>query len=181
MEQKSNNIENQKVFFFCVLIYNKLGDIMRKKIYIYAFVFFLIDLISKVLVTNIKIKTPYEVINNFFYIDIVSNEGAAFSLLPGGTILFVLIGLGVLIYIDRVIIKDVRYSIPVSLVIGGIVGNLFDRILYGEVLDFLSFKLGPFYFPVFNLADTFICIGVLLLIIEYYTRREKNGDKSRDE
>ena len=153
---------------------------MRKKIYIYAFIFFLIDLISKVLVTNIKIKTPYEVVRNFFYIDIVSNKGAAFSLLPGGTVLFIIIGLGVLIYIDRTIVKEARYSVPVSLVIGGILGNMLDRILYGEVLDFLSFKLGPIYFPIFNLADTFICIGVFLLIIDYYTRRDKDGNKSRD-
>ena len=154
---------------------------MRKKIYIYAFVFFLIDLISKIIVTNINIKTPYEVINNFFYIDIVSNKGAAFSLLPGGSIIFILIGIGVLIYIDRTIVKEARYSIPASLVIGGILGNMLDRLLYGEVLDFLSFKLGPIYFPIFNLADTFICIGVFLLIIDYYTRRDKNGNKSREQ
>ena len=154
---------------------------MRKKIYIWAFIFFLIDLVSKILVTNINIKTPYEVIHNFFYIDIISNKGAAFSLLPGGTTIFVIIGVGVLIYIDRVIAKEARYKIPVSLVIGGILGNMLDRILYGEVLDFLSFKLGPIHFPIFNLADTFICVGVVLLVIDYYTRRNLDGNKSRGE
>ena len=64
------------------------------------------------------------------------------------------------------------------MLIGGIIGNLFDRIVYGKVIDFLSFKFGTYSFPVFNLADTFICIGIFLLIVDFL-RGDLNGNKSR--
>lgn len=147
--------------------------------YIFSLIFFLIDLISKILIANINIDMPYKVINNFFYIDMVTNEGAAFSLFPGANILFIIIAIGVLMYIDKCIIKDSNHFLFISLIIGGVIGNLFDRLLYGEVLDFLSFKIGTYYFPIFNFADVFICIGVVLLIIEYF-RSDRNGNKSKE-
>ena len=147
--------------------------------YIFSLIFFLIDLISKILIANINIDMPYKVINNFFYIDMVTNEGAAFSLFPGANILFIIIAIGVLMYIDKCIIKDSNHFLFISLIIGGVIGNLFDRLLYGEVLDFLSFKFGTYYFPIFNFADVFICIGVVLLIIEYF-RSDRNGNKSKE-
>lgn len=107
----------------------------------------------------------------------VTNTGAAFSIFSGWSALFILIAIGVLFYIDRFIVTDASHFLYLSLIIGGILGNLIDRLLYGEVLDFLSFRFGSYYFPIFNLADTFICIGVFLLIIEYY-RSGKNGNKS---
>ena len=147
--------------------------------YIFSLIFFLIDLISKILIANINIDMPYKVINNFFYIDMVTNEGAAFSLFPGANILFIIIAIGVLMYIDKCIIKDSNHFLFISLIIGGVIGNLFDRLLYGEVLDFLSFKIGTYHFPIFNFADVFICIGVVLLIIEYF-RSDRNGNKSKE-
>ena len=107
----------------------------------------------------------------------VTNTGAAFSIFSGGSVLFILIAIGVLFYIDRFIVTDVDHFLYISLIIGGILGNLVDRLLYGEVLDFLSFRFGSYYFPIFNLADTFICVGVFLLIIDYI-RSDKNGNKS---
>ena len=64
-----------------------------------------------------------------------------------------------------------------SLLIGGIVGNLFDRIFYKEVIDFLSFNIFGYMFPVFNLADTFICIGIFIIIIKLL-KGEKNENSS---
>lgn len=151
---------------------------MRKKVYLASTIFFIIDLVSKLIITNVNISMPYQIIKNFFYIDLVSNKGAAFSILSGGTIFFILIAIGVLIYIDRYIIEDSKNILGISLVIGGILGNLFDRIVYREVIDFLSFKLGNYYFPIFNLADIFICTGVFLLILEYI-RGDLNGNKSK--
>ena len=152
---------------------------MRKKVYVFSFIFFLIDLISKIIITNININMPYKVINNFFYIDMVTNKGAAFSILSGWSIIFIIIAIVVLFYIDRFIVTDTDHFLYLSLIIGGIFGNLIDRLLYGEVLDFLSFKFGSFYFPIFNFADVFICVGVFLLIIKYY-RSGKNGNKGEE-
>ena len=167
------------VFFFVFFIYNNHGDIMKKKVYLFSIVFFVIDLLSKLFITNVNITMPYKVINSFFYIDKVSNTGAAFSILSGATIIFIIIGVVVLFYIDKYLIKDTENYIYLSMLIGGIIGNLFDRIVYGEVIDFLSFRFGSYYFPIFNLADVFICTGVFLLIIDYI-RSDKNGNKSKN-
>lgn len=139
---------------------------MRKKIYLFGFLFFLVDLISKVVMLSLKKMMPIKIIKNFFYLDLISNDGAAFSLFSGMTILFVIIAIGVLLYINRYIVTDAKHFLSISLVIGGILGNLFDRIFYGEVIDFLSFNIGKHYFPIFNFADVFICVGVFLLILE---------------
>lgn len=122
---------------------------------------------------------PYKIINNFFYIDLTTNTGAAFSIFSGWSFLFILIAIGVLFYIDRFIVTDISHFLYISPIIGGIIGNLFDRVAYGKVIDFLSFKIGSYYFPIFNLADTFICVGVFLLITDYI-RSDKNGNKSTD-
>lgn len=153
---------------------------MKKKIYIISFIIFIIDLLSKILVLGID-KTPITIINNFFYINKIFNTGAAFSLFTGNNFILIIIAIAVLIYIDRKVIDDIKSKISVisiSMLIGGIIGNLFDRIVYGKVIDFLSFKFGTYSFPVFNLADTFICIGIFLLIVDFL-RGDLNGNKSR--
>ena len=151
---------------------------MKKKIYIISFIIFIIDLLSKILVLGID-KTPITIINNFFYINKIFNTGAAFSLFTGNNFILIIIAIAVLIYIDRKVIEDIKSKISViSMLIGGIIGNLFDRIVYRKVIDFLSFKFGTYSFPVFNLADTFICIGIFLLIVDFL-RGDLNGNKSR--
>ena len=153
---------------------------MKKKVYIISFIIFIIDLLSKILVLGID-KTPITIINNFFYINKIFNTGAAFSLFTGNNFILIIIAIAVLIYIDRKVIDDIKSKISVisiSMLIGGIIGNLFDRIVYGKVIDFLSFKFGTYSFPIFNLADTFICIGIFLLIVEFL-RGDLNGNKSR--
>ncbi len=146
---------------------------MNKKVRIVAFVLFLIDLISKIIILKTNIKMPYEVIPNFFYIVKVYNTGAAFSFLAGtgANIIFMICGIIALIYIDRMLIAEVRMfigDIGVSMLYGGILGNVFDRFLYGKVVDFLSFKFGSYSFPIFNFADVFICVGIVLVLIDTY-------------
>ena len=149
---------------------------VKKKIHLISLIFFLIDLLTKTLILTFENHLPITVINNFFYIDKITNEGAAFSILNGHTIIFIIIAIIMLIYIDRNLLKDVKTKLDIisySLLIGGIVGNLFDRIFYKEVIDFLSFNIFGYMFPVFNLADTFICIGIFIIIIKLL-KGEKN-------
>ena len=68
--------------------------------------------------------------------------------------------------------------ISIGIILGGIVGNLIDRIVYGNVIDYLSFKLFGYDFAVFNFADIGIVVGVILLLIHFLVG-EKNGSKSR--
>lgn len=149
---------------------------MKKKVYVLSLIFFLIDLISKLIILKIENILPITVIKNFFYLNKVTNEGAAFSSFTGYQIILILIAIVALIYIHKSVLKDIKTSlgtISISLLVGGILGNLFDRIVYNKVIDFLSFNIFGYMFPIFNIADIFICIGVLLLLIDYI-RGEKN-------
>ncbi len=155
---------------------------MRKKIYLFSIIIFIIDLLSKLIITNYENKLSITVIDNFFFLNKVTNEGAAFSMFSGFTIFLILIGLFVLFYIHKYLLKEVTTKLEIvgySFIIGGIIGNLFDRIVYGEVIDFLSFKIFNYYFPIFNLADTFICIGIFLIIISFLKKDKKikKGDQ----
>ncbi len=148
---------------------------MTKKIYGAGAIFFLIDLVSKILILSFEEELPITVVNNFFYLEKVTNKGAAFSMFSGYTIILIIIALMVLFYIHKYLINDVKSKLSfwgISMLIGGIVGNLFDRFYHGEVIDFLSFNIFGYMFPIFNLADTFICVGVFLLIIDFV-----RGDK----
>lgn len=153
---------------------------MKKKVYVLSLIFFLIDLISKLIILKIENILPITVIKNFFYLNKVTNEGAAFSSFTGYQIILILIAIVALIYIHKSVLKDIKTNlgaISISLLVGGILGNLFDRIVYNKVIDFLSFNIFGYMFPIFNIADTFICIGVLFLLIDYI-RGEKNETRS---
>ena len=154
---------------------------MQKKIIIYSIIFFILDLISKVIVNAfLGLTESITVINNFFYLTNVHNLGAAWSLFSGQRILLIVVGIAALFFIFRWIndFKNNNKNIwAFSLLISGLLGNLFDRIIYGYVRDFLDFRFGSYNYPVFNLADTFIFCGVILLILAII-KGEENGSKS---
>ena len=149
-----------------------------KKIYMYSLLFFKIDFFSKLIVkTNLKLFQSIEVIPNFFNITFVYNEGAAFSILEGKKILFILLGLlliiGLVIFIRKE--KLTKYkTLYYSLLIGGVLGNMFDRIFYPGVVDFFDFKLFTYDAPIFNVADSFIVIATILIIIEILGGKNEN-------
>ena len=152
---------------------------MKKKPYIIAFFFFLIDLGSKQLINHLmKVGDSIKVINNFFYITYTENKGAAWSILEDKRILLLIITVFVLFLINKYMNKEELSKIEnftYGMIIGGIIGNLFDRVFYGSVVDFLDFKIFGYDYPVFNLADSFIVIGIILLMIisirgEYHER-----------
>lgn len=152
---------------------------MKKKIYLSSLIFVIIDFISKIIIMSFY-KNPITVIDKFFYIEKATNTGAAFSILTGGRILFIIIAILVLFYICKYMIKDVNNKtelISISMLIGGIIGNLIDRVVYGKVIDFLSLRFGSYNFPVFNLADIFITVGIFILLISSI-RGGKDGNKS---
>lgn len=138
----------------------------------------IIDQVSKIIVTNnLTNNKSVEVIKSFFYLTYTNNTGAAFSILTGKRILLILVSLiviGILIYyIKKTKIEKKINKIALSLVIGGSIGNLIDRIIKGAVIDFLDFKIFGYNYPIFNLADTFIVLGVFLLLIGMFRKEEK--------
>lgn len=148
-------------------------------IIIFTIIFFFIDLISKLIVSNfMNVQDSIIVISNFFNITYVRNTGAAWSIFAGKTWMLIMISLIIISIIVWYIFKNKPKNnlekISYSMILGGSVGNLFDRIIYGYVIDFLDFNLFGYDYPIFNLADTFIVIGVLLLVI--YMWRCKDGN-----
>lgn len=150
-------------------------------IIILSIIFIIIDQLSKIIiVNNLTNNKSIEVIKSFFYLTYTNNKGAAFSILTGRRILLILVALiviGVLIYyVRKNKIEGKVNKIALSLVIGGSIGNLIDRILRGAVVDFIDVKIFGYNFPIFNLADTFIVIGVFLLIIEMFRKEHRNDN-----
>lgn len=96
-----------------------------------------------------------------YFLTTVTNTGAAFGILKGFNIPLLIISLIALVICIFFYVKDKRIRLPLTFLIAGIIGNSIDRILLGHVRDFIN--LG--FWPVFNLADSFNVIGVILLII----------------
>jgi signal peptidase II len=124
---------------------------------------------------------PYElvpVIDGFFNLTLAFNTGAAFSFLAqgGGWQRWLLSGLAVVVAIVLVVWltrldRSERWTAAaLSLVIGGAVGNLLDRLRFGHVVDFLDFYLGSWHWPAFNVADSAITVGVAILLLASFRR-----------
>lgn len=109
-----------------------------------------------------------EVIRGFFYIIHVGNTGAAWSMFSGQSVLLALLAAGTLVAIffwRRTLgLKDGYAQICFGLLCGGVVGNLIDRLAHGHVVDFIDLHFGSYVYPTFNVADSGICIGVLLYL-----------------
>jgi len=129
------------------------------------FVFFLDQLSKYLILQNLKLRESIPVVDNIFHLTLVYNKGAAFGIFQNGINIFIiaaLIAIGVIIFDitgSKRKDKDLFYNLALGLVLGGILGNLFDRIYLGYVIDFLDFRI----WPVFNVADSAITIGALLL------------------
>ena len=149
-------------------------------IIIISIILLCIDQIAKLLVINLLTKTDsITIIKNFFYLTYINNDGAAFSILVGKRIFLILVAIIVIImlihYIKKNNIQNKLEIVSLALIIGGSLGNLMDRVVRGYVIDFLDFKIFNYNFPIFNLADTFIVIGVFLLLLKEI-RKENNLD-----
>ena len=152
----------------------------RQRIYEVTGILLLIDQFIKYIITNhMKLYDSITIIPKFFKIFYVRNTGAAFSILENQRILLMLISVIMIILIDRFLKKEKNlksiYIIPFGMIMGGIFGNLMDRILYHEVIDYLSFSFHKYSFPVFNFADMMITIGMIILI--WFTIREEKKEK----
>ena len=106
------------------------------------------------------------VIFEYFSFNYVTNTGVSFGLFKGYNLFFIFMTLIVIIFILSLYDKDKKYQMSFNFILAGAIGNLFDRVFRGYVIDFIDLK----FWPVFNLADTFIIIGVVLFL--YYLWKE---------
>ncbi|WP_010631015.1 signal peptidase II [Sporolactobacillus vineae] len=146
--------------------------------YLLALAVFLLDQLAKWLVVqNMQVGESIPIIPHFLYFTSLRNTGAAWSILQGQfTIFFVItvLVLGTVIYLmQKAGRKQPLLGTSLGLIIGGTLGNFSDRLLRGEVVDFVhAYPLG-YNFPVFNLADSSLFIGVVLLLIYMYLDGKK--------
>ncbi len=122
------------------------------------------------------------VIDGFFNIVYVRNDGAAWNILAGRGIVLILISFSVLaalyVFRSRIIEGKRRNEVLLGLLFGGIAGNLIDRIRFGWVTDFLDFEFGSYHYPSFNVADSAICIVfVVYLILSLVEKRQGAGSE----
>ena len=152
---------------------------MKKyKSFILTIILVIIDLTVKLIIKNTMIPNQsITIINNFFYITYVKNTGAAWSILSGRKIFLIIFSLIVIISIIYYIIKRKENnrleSIGYSMVLSGAIGNLIDRIIYGYVIDYLDFYIFNYDYPIFNIADILIVIGIIIIFISYGGKNEK--------
>lgn len=128
----------------------------------------IIDQIIKYLVvSNISIGSKKIIIDNFLKFIYIRNTGAAFGILSGNIIFLIFITVLLIFYIVNEMKKNINNNLSLlsfSLILSGALGNLIDRVVRGYVVDYISFTLFNREMSVFNLADTYITIGVVLLI-----------------
>ncbi|MFA6989401.1 MAG: signal peptidase II [Candidatus Gastranaerophilaceae bacterium] len=149
-----------------VLSYKKISNYF---IYVLAILFVFIDQFSKHYVDKtFHLMVPSNLIPNFVSIQKVYNTGAAFSMLEGNVIFLSFLSIVAIIFIIGYLLKSnarsyLLLSLAWGLLLGGTIGNLFDRVVHGYVIDFIN--LSFINFPVFNFADIFINIGAFIVIV----------------
>lgn len=141
-----------------------------KHVCFFAIIFLIIDQAIKFYLSSKMIVNQTSIlIKNFLNITYVHNTGAAFSLFSEYTWLLIVIGIlaviGFIFYIGKLVDITDFDMFTYSLVLGGILGNLLDRIIHGYVIDYISLNLLGYHFPIFNFADMCIVIGVILIFI----------------
>lgn len=142
------------------------------------------QIIKLILKFNMKVGNTVNIIPNFFKLEYLQNTGAAFSSFEGMRYILIIISLLIFVLIIKYIKKNEISRkleiIPLGMILGGLVGNLIDRVFYGYVIDYLSFTIFGYSFAVFNLADSFIVVGVILLVIDVIiVESRKKNDNSR--
>ncbi|AFJ01642.1 Lipoprotein signal peptidase [Methylophaga frappieri] len=139
---------------------------------------FIIDQISKTVMVNWLSLYETVPVMPFFNLTLAHNTGAAFSFLAGAggwqrwffVVLAVLVSLVLAVWMRRLSSADKVEAISLALIIGGAIGNVMDRLVYGYVVDFLDVYVGTYHWPAFNIADSAICIGAILLIMDSFRK-----------
>jgi len=137
-----------------------------------------LDQLTKLLVNKtLFLNQSIPVIKGIFHFTLIYNRGAAFGILKNQTPLFIVTSIFAIVLICSNLRHNKEkaiYKISLSLILAGALGNLIDRIFFGYVIDFLDFRI----WPVFNLADSAITVGAILLALSFLSQKSKAQSKS---
>lgn len=154
--------------------------------YLIAIFVILLDQFTKwLIVSKMQFGESIPIVNNILYITSHRNRGAAWGILQGQMWLFYVITLVVIIaliyYIQKAAKGKILLGVSLSLMLGGAIGNFIDRVVRKEVVDFIHAYIFGYNFPVFNVADSSLCIGVILLMIVMLWNEREPKEKSYGE
>lgn len=143
----------------------------------------ILDQLTKwLIVKNLQIGESIEIIENFLYITSHRNRGAAWGILQGQMWFFyvitIVVIIGIVIYIQRAVKGKWLMGVSLGLMLGGAIGNFIDRVFRKEVVDFINTYIFGYDFPVFNIADSALVIGVILLMIQML-KEEREAKRSK--
>ncbi len=147
--------------------------------YLLALVVIVADYVTKVAVLAALAPGESRAVAPFFNLVLVFNTGAAFSFLAGAdgwqTLLFAAIAVVAAVVVSVLIYRNPGKPLfcgGLSLILGGALGNLYDRLVYGKVVDFLDFHAAGWHWPAFNVADSAITVGAAILIVESFLHKQ---------
>lgn len=154
---------------------------MKMIYYVIALFVIAIDQISKwLIVKNMELGTSIPIIDNVLYITSHRNRGAAWGILENKmwffyiiTVIFVAF---IVFYMKKYAKTDKLLGISLGLILGGAIGNFIDRVFRQEVVDFIHVYIFSYNYPVFNIADSALCIGVVLIIIQTVLEGKKTKE-----
>lgn len=145
-----------------------------------AAIIILLDQLTKITVNKLFVFGESYPVTSFFNLVLAFNKGAAFSFLAnqGGwqRYFFTVLGIVAAIFIIYLLKRHAGQRLfcwALALILGGAIGNVIDRIAYGHVIDFLDFHVAGWHWPAFNIADSAICIGAVLFVIDELRRVNK--------
>lgn len=151
---------------------------------IWLAVILVLDQATKLIVDrSMPLYHSIPLIDNFFNLTYIRNTGAAFGIFAGSAEIFrrpflIVVSIVAIIFIvnmlRRLPARETGLSTALAFILGGAIGNLIDRLIYGEVIDFLDFHWSGYHWPAFNVADSFITVGVAITI--FYLVRAKGED-----
>jgi signal peptidase II len=160
---------------------------MRKYHFLIAALVVVFDRLAKWVVDkNIALHESVAVVPGFFHLTHVENRGAAFGLFAESPsewkiAVLVLFSLVALVVVSALLWKNshamTTTGVGLALILGGALGNLWDRLVSGQVVDFLDFYVGSYHWPAFNLADSAIVVGALLLVTEILFSKSPSEQK----
>ncbi len=147
--------------------------ISKFKLTVIILIIILFDQLTKFfIVQNFYLGESAAVIENIFHITYITNTGTAFGMLQKYGSILLIFSIIAIILISILVFKQkthsLTHSLALSLILGGAFGNLFDRIFRGEIIDFLDFRI----WPIFNIADSAITVGIAILFIHSITAKK---------
>lgn len=125
---------------------------------------------------------PYDFIKifPFLHLVMVTNKGAAFGMFKSiGSGFFIVASVIAIFFVIFLLIKGKKDYLGLSLILGGAIGNLIDRLLYGRVVDFIDLSIGKYHWPAFNVADSCLTVGVTIILLTHLLKTIKTKSSTK--